>query len=60
LRLNEVRLTPTDGMLLRSELKSHPALSKMAIFGYSAATTFPLKDKEAEVMMSLWQTAKKV
>lgn len=57
-RLKDVRLTAADGMLLRTKLKEHPALAKMLIFGFAAATTFPLKDDEAAVMMRLWAEAK--
>ncbi len=52
--LNDVRLTPAEGMLTKNSLKKHPILSKSTIVLAPRRTVFRLKPQESQALNTLW------
>jgi hypothetical protein len=59
IELEEVRLDPHAGMLLRSDLKHDARLSDMLIFRMANRTTFVLAPAHTSRLRSLWDTARR-
>jgi len=55
IQVEEVRLTPDEGMLQRHQLKEHPTLSKNRIITNPVGTVFYLKSDETDALMGLWK-----
>jgi hypothetical protein len=52
--LDEVRLTPQSGMLLRTDLEHSPDLAGLQILRYRALMVCPVSDQHAELLERLW------
>ncbi len=52
--IDEYRLTPNDGMLLRSTLTKHPLLKDLNIIKMFQGTAFDLTEDEVNELLRLW------
>ena len=55
LRVSEVRLTPAEGMILRSEAQADPILADLRILRMTQGTNYSLTPVEAQRMRELWE-----
>ncbi len=56
IEIEEVKLTPEEGMLERKFLKTHPVFSRNRIITKAAGTVFRLSSEEEQVLSNLWKT----
>lgn len=56
IKLDEVRLTPEEGMLERSLLKNHPIIQKSKIITNPQGTVFRVKPEEQGELEKLWKS----
>ena len=54
IQLDEIRLTPAEGMILRSELRTHPVLSDLSILKYSAVYHSSVSPRQEQELLRLW------
>ena len=54
IKIEEVKLTPDEGMLKRNSLKSHPVISRNRIITKPVGTVFRLNYEEDQVLSKLW------
>lgn len=55
IEIEEVKLTPEEGMLERVFLKSHPIISRNRIITKPTGTVFRLSSEEEQVLSNLWK-----
>jgi len=55
IEIEEVKLTPEEGMLERKFLKIHPVISKNRIITKPVGTVFRLNSEEEHVLSNLWK-----
>jgi hypothetical protein len=55
IRIGEKRLSPQDGMLLRTDIKEHPVLKNLWIIKRPSQTTFPIKADHLHILLDLWK-----
>jgi hypothetical protein len=55
IEVEEVQLTPEEGMFERETLKTHPIISKNRIITNPVGTVFHLSSVEEQVLISLWK-----
>lgn len=56
IEVEEVKLTPEEGMLERETLKNHPVIGKNRIITNPVGTVFRLNSEEEHILGSLWKT----
>jgi hypothetical protein len=56
IQVEEVRLTPEEGMLARDILKVHPVINKNRIITNPVGTIFRLNLEEEQALVGLWKT----
>jgi len=54
IRIDDVRLSPENGMLLRTELEKHPVLCNLWILKWRAAILYQVTPEHAKVIGQLW------
>ncbi len=54
IEIEEVKLTPDEGMLKRNSLKSHPIISQNRIITKPVGTVFRLNPEEEQALIKLW------
>ena len=55
IRIEEKRLLPQHGMLLRTHIKEHPELKDLWILKWHSQTTFPIKAEHLHILLDLWK-----
>lgn len=55
IEIEEVKLTPEEGMLERKFLKTHPVVSRNRIITKATGTVFRLSSEEEQVLSNLWK-----
>ncbi|WP_456400484.1 EVE domain-containing protein [Persephonella sp.] len=55
IKLIDVRLTEADGMIKRTELKTHPVLKNLHILRFSSMTNYKLSSEEAKLIEEIWK-----
>lgn len=55
IEIEEVKLTPEEGMLERKSLKNHPVISKNRIITKPVGTVFRLSSEEEHILGILWK-----
>ncbi len=55
IEIEEVKLTPEEGMLERKSLKTHPVISKNRIITKPVGTVFRLSSEEEHILGILWK-----
>ena len=56
LRVREVRLSPAEGMILRSEAQADAGLADLRILRMTQGTNYSLSPAEAQRMRQLWES----
>lgn len=57
--IDEYRLLPEEGMILRSTLTQHPLLKDLNIIKMFQGTAFDLTDQEVAELLNIWNAGKK-